>query len=134
MPLEHVVEIMRTLPIEALAGAPCFVRGISVIRGLPVPVVDIGLLFNQSATRSERLVAVAIGGRTVALLVESVLGVRSMAPTTLDDIPPLLRDAAGEAVAAIGTLDAELLLFMHAARIVPEALLAQLTAEAARHE
>jgi hypothetical protein len=43
-------------------------------------------------------------------------------------LPPLLRDAAVEAVAAIGTLDAELLLFLRTARIVPEDLLSRLDA------
>jgi purine-binding chemotaxis protein CheW len=131
VPLEHVVEIMPVLPIEALSGAPPFVRGLSIIRGSPVPVIDLGLLFSQQASRSERLVTITIGGRTIALSVEGVLGVRSMAPAALGDMPSLLRDAAGEAVAAIGTLDAEILLFLRGARIVPEAVLAQLPEAAA---
>jgi len=131
VPLEHVIEIMRVLPIEVVAGAPRFVRGMAVIRGSPVPVVDIGLLFGQEASASTRLVTVAIGERRVALSVEGVLGVRSMAAASLGAMPPLLRDAAGDAISAINTLDSELLLFLRAARIASEDLLAQLNAETA---
>ena len=40
IPLDHVAETMRPLPIEPVAGTPGFVRGVSVIRGAPTPVVD----------------------------------------------------------------------------------------------
>jgi chemotaxis signal transduction protein len=56
----------------------------------------------------------------VALAVDTVLGVRSI--KTDEPLPPLLGEAASEVVSAIGRLDAELLLFLGKARIVPEQL------------
>src|SRR5579864_4751234 len=47
--LSNVAEIMRPLPIAPLAGAPEIVRGLSVIRGAPVPVVDLGRLLGSEA-------------------------------------------------------------------------------------
>ena len=41
IPLDYVAETMRPLPIEPVAGTPGFVRGVSVIRGAPTPVVDL---------------------------------------------------------------------------------------------
>jgi len=116
------------LPIEQLSGAPSYVRGLCIIRGSPVPVVDTGLLIGDQVTRPERLVAISIGGRSVALAVEAVVGIRAIGAGAAEQLPPLLRDAAAEAVAAIGTLDAELLLFLRTARIVPEDLLSRLDA------
>ena len=116
------------LPIEQLSGAPSYVRGLCIIRGSPVPVVDTGLLIGDQVTRPERLVAISIGGRSVALAVEAVVGIRAIGVGDSEQLPPLLRDAAVEAVAAIGTLDAELLLFLRTARIVPEDLLSRLDA------
>jgi purine-binding chemotaxis protein CheW len=131
VPLAQVAEIMRCLPIEAMAGAPPFILGLCLIRGLPVAVVDTGRLAGLAATRSERLITIRVGSRMIALAVESVLGVRAIAPEAAKELPPLLRDAAGAAIAAIGTLDAELLLYLSAARSVPEALLDSLAAGAA---
>jgi hypothetical protein len=34
LPIEHVIEIMRPLPVEQIAGAPHYVRGLSIIRGV----------------------------------------------------------------------------------------------------
>src|SRR6266700_1255541 len=76
VPLEHVIECMRVLPIDAIRAAPQYVRGLSIIRGSPVPVVDPGVLLNDAPTRSERLVTIRAGARTVALLAEAVLGIR----------------------------------------------------------
>lgn len=130
LPLDHVIEIMRVLPIEPISGAPHFVRGLSIIRGSPVPVIDTGKLFGEQETRSARLVTIRVGDRTVAFAVDEVLGVRAIETDVVVTLPPLLRDAGG-ALSAIGTLDAELLLFMNAARIVPDALFDDLSGAAA---
>jgi purine-binding chemotaxis protein CheW len=124
LPLGHVVETMRPLPIEPLADAPPFVLGLSLIRGAPVPVADIGVLFGEPEPRPQRMVTLDAGGRLVALVAEAVLGVRAIDAATSSDLPPLLQAAASSLVTAVGTLDAELLLFLHTARIVPETLLA----------
>jgi purine-binding chemotaxis protein CheW len=129
LPLDTVVENLRPLPIVALADAPRFVLGVSIIRGSPVPVVDIGSLFGDQATAPQRMVTLGADGRLVALLVDSVVGVRTFGPDLFNELPPLLQDAGGELVSAIGTLDAELLLFLRTARIVPAALFESLAAE-----
>jgi chemotaxis signal transduction protein len=42
--VRDVRETMRPLPVEPLARAPPFVRGLATIRGFPTPVVDFGRL------------------------------------------------------------------------------------------
>jgi len=87
LPLSHVVETMRPLPIEPLANAPAFVRGLSIIRGAPVPVVDLGALLNTPSSRPPpRFVTVRAGERRVALAVDGILGLRDIASLSLDDM------------------------------------------------
>jgi purine-binding chemotaxis protein CheW len=129
LPLDNVVENLRPLPIMPLADAPRFVLGVSIIRGEPVPVVDIGSLFGERAAAPRRMVTLGADGGLVALVVDSVLGVRSLGRDSVDELPPLLQDAAGDIVSAIGTLDAELLLLLRTARIVPAGLFESLAAE-----
>jgi purine-binding chemotaxis protein CheW len=119
LPLGHVVETMRPLPVEAIAGAPHFVLGLAVIRGVPVPVVDTAELLGAPATSVNRFVTVTVGERWVALAVSSVLGVREVATGSLHELPPLLHEASADVVAAIGRLDAELLLVLNATRLLP---------------
>jgi len=119
--MADVIETMRPQPIEALAGAPGFVLGLAVIRGEPVPVVDVArLLGTDGAPR--RFVTVRGARRPIALAVDAVLGVRAVAADHLSELPPLAGAVAAEAVAAIGTLDAKLLVVLQAARVVPDAV------------
>lgn len=122
LPLDGVIETMRPLPVEPLAQAPRFVLGLGVIRGSAVAIVDGGALLGAPGSRSERWVTIGAGGRTTALAVDRVLGVREIGPDAMATLPPLLGDAAREHITAVGTLDTELLLFLRAARIVSDTL------------
>lgn len=123
VPLPHVVETLRPLPLEPLASPPPFVLGLSVIRGAPVPVVDLGRLLGAAgAPLPVRFVVLRVAGRRVALAVEGVLGVRELDPARLQDLPPLLSGAEAGAVEAVAAHDAHLLVVLRAARTVPDDL------------
>jgi purine-binding chemotaxis protein CheW len=125
LPIAQVEETMRPLPIEPLSGAPAFVLGLSIIRGLPTPVVDAGALLGaRDQPRPSRLVVLRLEdrGRRVALAMEGVLGVRTIPTASLDQLPPLLRDASRQAVSALGALDDALLVALDAGRLVPESV------------
>jgi purine-binding chemotaxis protein CheW len=129
LPIEQVIEIMRVLPLEPIAGAPDYVRGLSIIRGAPVPVVDVGLIVGGEVTRSSRLVAVRVATRTVALAVDTVLGISQIAADVLDAMPPLLQEAAADTIAAIGARDADFIVVLRSGRLIPEDVFALLDAE-----
>jgi len=118
LPLGHVIETMRPLPTAAIAGAPHFVRGLAVIRGAPVPVLDVASLLGETDASPGRFVTLTVGVRHVALAVGSVLGVRLIPPGSLRELPPLLHEAGSEVVASIGLLDAELLLVLQSSRLL----------------
>jgi purine-binding chemotaxis protein CheW len=63
-------------------------------------------------------VTLRVAGRVVALAVNGVVGVRDLPPATVGDLPPLLRDAGTEVIAAVGRLDAELLFVLRSARLL----------------
>jgi purine-binding chemotaxis protein CheW len=123
LPIDHVIEIMRLLPVEQIAVAPKYVRGLSVIRGGPVPVVDLGLIIGDQVGHPTRLIAVKTATRTIALAVEAVIGITAFAADAFAQLPPLLRDAATDTVTAIGALDTELIVFLRAAHLLPEEVL-----------
>ena len=120
----HVHETMRPLPTQLLAAAPNFVIGVALIRGAAVPVVDAGALLGETGKpNATRFVTLRIGERSIALAVEAVLGIRVLAAASLQQLPPLLRDASSEVLSALGTLDAELLSFLKLARTLTEPVL-----------
>lgn len=129
--LVHVTEVLRPLPVEPLAGMPPYVQGICVLRGRPVPVVDVARLLGRddgerggsreraAAHKSERFVGVRTGTQTAALVVDTVVGIRDVPLDLLHDLSSVTNSAT---CAAVGTVDAEPLLLLAAARLIPESV------------
>ena len=127
--LKDVRETMRPLPIEPLMGTPPFVLGLSIIRGIPTPVVNAGSLVGPSTSPSPilspspaRFVSLKLDERTAALAVDAVLDVCLLPSETLSNIPPLLLGADAQLVSVVGALDSKLLLVLKAARLVPDSV------------
>ncbi len=123
LPLIHVQEIMRALPVDPVPAMPDFLLGLALIRGAAVPVVDCARLIGAGTpAQVSRYVALAVGERQLALAVDAVVGVRMLSAAMLADIAPLLDGADAGLVQAIATQDAELLMVLQASRLVPETL------------
>jgi purine-binding chemotaxis protein CheW len=116
------------MAVEAIAGVPSFVRGLAVVRGVPIPVVDAGSLLSGVAAHPTRFVTMKAGDRRIALAVDSVVGVVEIPRGTLEAVPPLFQDSGLDVISAIGTLDADLLLVLQGTRLIPEELWAVLEA------
>lgn len=123
--LDDCLETMRPLPVEPVPQSPEFVRGLSIIRGAPVPVVDLSRLLGMprgpsNSNTSTRWVVLAVGARRVALEVGRVEGMRHLRAPQVEALPPLLDNADPTLVVAVSALDAHLALALNAAHIVPE--------------
>lgn len=119
---------MRPLPLVPFADAPAFVLGVSVIRGEPVPVLDAGRLAGDEPVKAARFVTLRSGERTAALAVEGVRGIFRIPAGSLSSLPPLLAGDGADAVRAISSRDAGLLVVLDGARVLPEGLWAGLLA------
>jgi purine-binding chemotaxis protein CheW len=119
-PVQQVIETMRPLGVVPVAGAPPFVRGVAVIRGAAVPVVDVASLMGNAESRPTRFLTMRGGDRCVALAVDAVVGVREFPSHLASSLPPLLSGTASTLVASIGVLDATLLALLNVARVVPD--------------
>jgi purine-binding chemotaxis protein CheW len=129
VPLMHVVETMRPLRVESISGVPSFVRGVSIIRGVPTPVVDLGAVLGAPGGTTERIVTLRLGDRQVALSVDAVLGVRDVDLSAIQELPPLLRGASKHVVEAIGTLDEQFLMVLRAGWELPDEVWQALAAQ-----
>ncbi|HEY7991202.1 MAG TPA: chemotaxis protein CheW [Stellaceae bacterium] len=123
LPLIHVVETMRPLPVRPMPGMPPFIAGLSLIRGNPLPVVDGAALIGQPGVApAARFITLQVGARQVVLAVQDVVDIRALAADPFQAMPPLLGGAQTDVVSAIGALDAEFLWLLDAARMVPAEL------------
>jgi purine-binding chemotaxis protein CheW len=123
LPLSEVIETMRPLPVSPISDGPDFVCGVAIIRGFPTPVVELAALFQADEhPQAGRFVTVRCAGRTIALSVQSVIGIAELDRITLTSLSPLLKNARTDVIEAIGRLDAEFLVTLQTARLVPESV------------
>ena len=129
--VKDVRETMRPLPIEPLSGAPSFVLGLAIVRGSPTPVIDAARLLGSSASTPARFISLKMEERAAVLAVDAVLDIRVLPKDILVDTPPLLREADQRLVSVIGALDAELLVVLEAARLLPDSVWSSIKLEKA---
>lgn len=123
LPITDVVETMRGLPLRPVAGAPHFIRGLSIIRGALLPVVSLAALLGaEEAQRVGRLVTVRTGERQIALHVDEVIGAKHIDTSALALTPPLLSEALPGPTERLGALDGQTLAMLSAARILSDEL------------
>jgi len=120
LPLPSVIETFRPLPIEPVPGPLAFVRGVSILRGIPTPVIDLGALLGNSAGQATRFVTLRVGDRQAAISVGAVRGVREIDSPTLRNLPPLLHGTSNDMIDAIGTLDERVLMVLRDSWQLPE--------------
>src|SRR5258708_4700533 len=112
---------MRPLPVEPISGAPSFVQGISIIRGIPTPVVDLGAILGTPCERAERFVTLRVGEKQMALSVNAVLSVRDLdSIMTTRELPSLLQRASKDVIETIGTLDEQVLMVLREGWEMPD--------------
>jgi purine-binding chemotaxis protein CheW len=81
--LNAVVKVIHAIEIRYLPNAPEIITGIINVRGQIIPVVDIRKRFNladHEIDLNDRLVIANTVKRQVAILVDTVIGIRDMEP------------------------------------------------------
>ena len=118
--LNEVVETMRPLAVQPLAGTPPYVRGVTIMRGVATPVIDVPRLLAGEQIEPERFLAVRTEHGPVAFATGPVVGIRAAVPDGTARHPALLRGTASRLVAGVGLIDAEPLLLLRSMRVVPD--------------
>ena len=120
LPLDEVVETMRPLPTHRLAGTPAFVLGVSILRGVPTPVIDVARLLGGGSAEPARYLTVRTGRGTIAFATGAVLGIRSTTADAGAQHAALLGAASDGLLAGVGRIGAEPLLLLQSMRVVSD--------------
>ena len=90
--ITQIREIRRWAPVTLLPHAPMDVLGVMNLRGAVIPIYDLSARFGlQQTEASERnvVIVVAVHGKPVGLLAESVSEIISINPEEIQDTPPV---------------------------------------------
>jgi purine-binding chemotaxis protein CheW len=116
--LDEVIETMRPLAVRPLAGTPAYVRGVTIMRGVPTPVVDVARLVGGEPAGISRFVAVRTESGPVAFATGPILGIRTAVPDEAAAHPVLFGGASSQFITGVGAIDAEPVLLLRSMRIV----------------
>jgi purine-binding chemotaxis protein CheW len=118
LPIATIREIVNPLMVVDLPDAPREVRGVANYRGAVVPVVDLRVRFRLPPledTHKTKWVLIDIGGRLVALVVDTVSGVFG-AQTDLRPAPVLGGGEDSRGIAGVTMHDEDMVFVLDTSR------------------
>jgi purine-binding chemotaxis protein CheW len=95
--ITQVREVVRWQPVTPLPKAPVLIEGVIDLRGVVVPVMDLGRSLGGERVEAgprARIAITEVDGLVVGLIVDSAVEVLVVEPSALED-PPLLATQAG---------------------------------------
>jgi purine-binding chemotaxis protein CheW len=111
LPLPAVVKVIHAIEIRHLPEAPEIITGIINVKGRIIPVADIRKRFGLPAREidpDDRLIIADTGKRQIAILVDTVTGIRDLVPRQLSVAKETLPFA--EHLRGVAKIDDELIL------------------------
>jgi purine-binding chemotaxis protein CheW len=100
----NVREVVRWQPVTPLPKSPALIEGVIDLRGVLVPVVDLGRLLNESKVKPStgtRIVVTETNGLVVGLTVDSAVEVLQVGSASLEQPPALATQAGYDAARAV---------------------------------
>jgi len=121
LPIAAVREIVRIPQITAVPNAPHYIEGVINLRGKIIPVVDLRKRFGAGAVESSnrnRIVVVALGDRSIGLIVSSASEVLRIPPSEIEDPHNVFREGDLDYITGVGKLPGRLVILLDLQRIL----------------
>jgi purine-binding chemotaxis protein CheW len=118
---EYGIEILKVQEIRGydrvtrIANSPDFIAGVTNLRGVIVPIVDLRVKFQmQNADFDENTVVIVLnlGDRVVGMVVDGVSDVLSLDPTLIKPSPDFSVTLATKYLLGLGTLEERMLILV----------------------
>jgi purine-binding chemotaxis protein CheW len=132
---EYALDILRVQEIRGyeavtrIASAPEFIKGVTNLRGLIVPIVDMRIRFKLGTPTYDQFTVVIIlniGGRVVGMVVDSVSDVVSLAPPQIKPAPDMGAALRTDHLLGLGTVDERMLILLDIDKLLTDAELGML--------
>jgi purine-binding chemotaxis protein CheW len=110
-----VQEIRSCERVTRIANAPDFIAGVTNLRGVIVPIVDLRVKFRLSAVAfndSTVVIVLNFGARVVGIIVDGVSDVLTLAAEQIRPAPDFSVTLATEYLQGLGSLDERMLILV----------------------
>lgn len=135
VPIDHVISIEKLTSITRVPHQYDFVRGVTNLRGVVIPVIDIKKRFKMGEvieTPETRLIVVKMEELTVGLLVDAANEVIEVDMSQVDETPDLVGGLEADYIQGVARIgDNDLLILLQLDRVLSTEEVASLSTEEA---
>jgi len=99
-----IQEVIPVIAATKVPSAPDFIEGVIELRKLIVPVVDLRARLGYAKTdvgKRARYLIVSVSGRIVAMMVDEVIEIAHVNPSSFSPAPEIIRDAGVKYVCGV---------------------------------
>jgi purine-binding chemotaxis protein CheW len=124
---EYGIDILKVQEIRGyeqptrIANAPSFIKGVTNLRGVIVPIVDLRLKFGLGAADYNAFTVVIIlnvGHRVIGIVVDSVSDVLDLDPSSIRDAPEMSAVVDSSYILGLGTLQERMLILVDIEKLI----------------
>lgn len=116
-----VQEIRNYDRVTRIANTPDFIRGVTNLRGVIVPIIDLRIKFALESTTigdSTVVIVVNLANRVVGIVVDGVSDVLSLTTDQIRPAPEFSPTLSTEYMIGLGTLDDQMLILVDIERLL----------------
>ena len=116
-----VESIIKLQSITAMPHAPSFVRGVTNLRGVVLPVIDLRKRFGLPAAEEDkdtRIVVVEMNGETVGMVVDAVSEVLNVSDEDIEPPPSLVTTADSVFITGIAKIGERLVILLDLSQVL----------------
>jgi len=110
-----VQEILGYENVTRIANAPDFIKGVTNLRGIIVPIVDLRIKFNLDKVEYDGqtvVIVVNVFDRIVGIVVDSVSDVMTLTPDQIKPAPELGVTMSSDFLSGLGSLENRMLVLV----------------------
>ena len=119
--ISTVESIIKMQEITRIPHSPSFVEGITNLRGLVLPVIDLRKRFgleSREISRDSRIMVVALGSMKVGMIVDAVSEVLRVPSESIEPPPPMTTSLRANFITGIAKLDDLLVILLDMSKIL----------------
>ncbi len=116
-----VESIIKMQAITQLPQTPCYIKGVTNLRGTVLPVIDLRTRFglaSQPDTKQTRVIIVTMGKIKVGVMVDDVSEVLRVPDQSIEPLPPMVNSVNADFLKGIVRLEDRLIILLEVAKVL----------------
>lgn len=116
-----VESIIKVQAITQLPQTPCYIKGVTNLRGTVLPVIDLRTRFGLESkpdTRQTRVIIVTMGKVKVGVMVDGVSEVLGVSEQSIEPLPPMVNSVNSDFLKGIVRLEDRLIVLLEVEKVL----------------